>query len=139
MCPPKTTIHRVFLCFVRFLCLKTLGRSRSRSTAADMSDGWATLATSPGSARIRWLTYWVAYGGWWHVSWQLGGLLRIIPFATHVQLALLLWLQVPVFRGGGRILDFGERCMERWAQGSVADASSDAQDTARRSLQSQPQ
>lgn len=89
-----------------------------------MSDGWAALATSQGSARVRWLTYWVAYGGWWHMSWQLGALLRFIPFATHAQLALLLWLQVPVFRGGGRILDFGERCMERWAQGAVADASS---------------
>eukprot|EP00903_Cladosiphon_okamuranus_P019888 g18280.t1 len=102
-----------------------LGRSQSRSTAADMSmsDGWAALATSPSSARVRWITYWVAYGGWWQVSWQLGALLRIIPFATHAQLALLLWLQVPVFRGGGRILDFGERCMERWAQGTGADAS----------------
>lgn len=119
--------------------LQTLGRSRSRSAAAEMSDGWAVLATSAGSARVRWLTYWVAYGAWWHVSLQLGGLLRILPFSTHAQLALLLWLQVPVFRGGGRILDFGERCMERWAQGGAVDASAGAPDTQMQSSQSQPQ
>eukprot|EP00752_Nemacystus_decipiens_P010653 g9486.t1 len=111
--------------------IKTLGRRQSRSAVAGVSDGWAALATSAGSARVRWLTYWVAYGGWWHVYWQLGGLLRVLPLASHAQLALLLWLQVPVFRGGGRILDFGERCMERWAQGTVADVSTSA-DTPRR-------
>ncbi|CAM9155471.1 unnamed protein product, partial [Laminaria digitata] len=71
-------------------------------------------ATPAGASRVRWLTYWVSYGGWWHVAWCMGGLLRIIPFTTHVQLVLFLWLQVPVFRGSGRILDFGERCLERW-------------------------
>lgn len=115
------------------------------STAANvsMSDEWAALATAAKSARVRWLTYWVAFGVWWHVSWQLGGLLRILPFVTHAQLALLLWLQVPIFRGGGRILDFGERCLERWAQGAVVDASADAEtetiDTPRRTPQSQPE
>lgn len=93
---------------------KTLGRRRS---SVDMSDGWAALATSSGSARVRWLTYWVAYGGWLLVFRLVGGLLRILPLATHAQLVLLLWLQVPLFRGGGRILDFGERCMDRWTYG----------------------
>ncbi|CAM9279242.1 unnamed protein product [Ectocarpus fasciculatus] len=73
---------------------------------------------SADSARERWLTYWVAYGGWWHLSLGLGGILRVLPLAAHFELALLLWLQVPLFRGGARMLDFLERCMVRLTYGS---------------------
>ncbi|CBN79833.1 conserved unknown protein [Ectocarpus siliculosus] len=98
-----------------FNSIKTLGR---RSNTSAVSTAWAALATSADSARVRWLTYWVAYGSWWHLSLCLGGILRVLPLAAHAELALLLWLQVPLFRGGGRILDFGERCMDRWTFGS---------------------
>ncbi|CAM9748528.1 unnamed protein product [Pylaiella littoralis] len=105
-----------------FNSIKTLGRRSNVNT----SDGRVALATLVGSPRVRWLTYWVAYGGWLHVSRCLGGLLRMLPLATHAQLLLLLWLQVPLFRGGGRILDFGERCMDRWTYGDVPVAESGA-------------
>lgn len=94
---------------------KTLGR-RSNVNALGV---WAALANPAGGARVRWLTYWVAYGGWWHVSWFFGGLLRILPLATHAQLVLFLWLQVPLFRGAGRILDFGENWLVRWTSGGA--------------------
>ncbi|CAM9351968.1 unnamed protein product [Scytosiphon promiscuus] len=99
-----------------FNSIKTLGRRSS----AELSDGWAALATSARGARVRWLTYWVAYGLWWHACWSLGWVLRIIPLVAHAQLAVLLWLQVPWFRGGFRLLEFAERCMDRWASGAVA-------------------
>lgn len=89
---------------------KTLGR-RSNSSAVG---GWAALATPAAGARVRWLTYWVAYGWWWHVAWFFQGLLRLVPLSTHAQLALLLWLQVPVFRGAGRVIDCVEQAVMRW-------------------------
>ncbi|CAN0232687.1 unnamed protein product, partial [Ectocarpus sp. 13 AM-2016] len=61
-----------------------------------VSTAWAALASSADSARVRWLTYWVAYGSWWHLSLCLGGILRVLPLAAHAELALLLWLQVPL-------------------------------------------
>lgn len=94
---------------------KTLGRRSS----TEFTDGWAALALSIRSARVRWLTYWVAYGLWWHTCWSLGRVLTMIPLVAHAQLAVLLWLQVPWFRGGFRLLEFGERCMDRWASGGV--------------------
>ena len=124
---PCLSVLASFHCFVLpsggTARLQTLGRRTSNAAAGNgsgVSDGWAALATSAGSARVRWLTYWVAYAGWWQVFWHVGGLLRVLPLAAHAELALLLWLQVPLFRGGGRILDFGERCLERWASGAVA-------------------
>ncbi|CAM9715263.1 unnamed protein product, partial [Hapterophycus canaliculatus] len=99
-----------------FNSIKTLGRRSN----AELSDGWSALATSARSARVRWLTYWVAYGLWWHACWSLGWVLRVIPLVGHAQLAVLFWLQIPWFRGGFRLLEFGERCMDRWASSPVA-------------------
>ena len=80
------------------------------------------MESAPGQARIRWLTYWVAFGGWWHLAHCFDGLLSVVPLATQAQLLLLLWLQVPVFRGALRIFDFGELCLDRWALADSGEA-----------------
>lgn len=48
------------------------------------------------------------------MSWVVGGILRLLPLSKHAELVFLLWLQVPLFRGAGRILDLGENILERW-------------------------
>ncbi|CAM9541237.1 unnamed protein product [Sphacelaria rigidula] len=96
--------------------IKTLGR-RSQTNILGQ---WSSEANPAGGARVRWLTYWVAYGLWWHVSLLFSGILRILPFSRHAELVLLLWLQVPIFRGAGRIFDIAEGFLVRWTSPTAA-------------------
>ena len=63
------------------------------------------IDSTKGGARTRWLTYWCIFGIYWYLQQCLVPILVWIPFSSHAQLAFLLWLQLPVFRGAYYILD----------------------------------
>ncbi|CAM9897708.1 unnamed protein product [Chrysoparadoxa australica] len=61
--------------------------------------------------RIRWVMYWAVYGLYWLLHLELMSVLRYVPLSSHIQLAFLLWLQLPYFRGAIRT--------SQWLQGRV--------------------
>jgi TB2/DP1, HVA22 family len=63
------------------------------------------IDSTQGGARTRWLTYWCIFGIYRYLQQCLVPVLVWIPFSSHAQLAFLLWLQLPVFRGAYYILD----------------------------------
>lgn len=105
---------------------KALGRRTQQGKGA-----WANGTNPANGARVRWLSYWVIFGLWCHVSLGLASILRVIPLSRHLELALLLWFQVPVFRGAGRLLDMGEDYLSRWAAPPPAAARHGAQNSSR--------
>ncbi|KAG5190792.1 hypothetical protein JKP88DRAFT_266781 [Tribonema minus] len=78
------------------------------------------IDNSQGGARTRWLTYWAVFGMYWYFQIALASLLAWLPFANHAQLALLLWLQLPVFRGSYYVLAKIESALVAFSLGGTA-------------------
>lgn len=66
----------------------------------------ATPASLP-AARQTWLSYWVAFAAVESLYSYLSGNFDWMPLWYHFKLALILWLQVPYYRGASSILDAG--------------------------------
>lgn len=62
-------------------------------------------AKSTHRARIKWLTYWVALFGFVCIRTLLEKPLSLVPFVAHIQLAFVMWLQLPYFRGAAIVCE----------------------------------
>jgi TB2/DP1, HVA22 family len=65
----------------------------------------ASSATSLPIARYTWLSYWAVYGLVDAIYTSVADLLNWLPLWYHAKLALILWLQLPYYRGASWLLD----------------------------------
>lgn len=68
---------------------------------------FAATPASPPVTRHTWLSYWATFAVIEAVHMHLSKTLDWVPLWYHAKLALILWLQVPYYRGASALLDSG--------------------------------
>ncbi|CAM9896435.1 unnamed protein product [Choristocarpus tenellus] len=103
-------------CIYAGLAVPTLNSIKALTKGVDAKlSGSEALSTPAGLAKVRWLTYWPAFGIYWYLhSTTVGRTVRaLLPLTAHVQLVFLLWMQVPSFRGASRLVDAVEKWLDQ--------------------------
>lgn len=65
------------------------------------------------SLQVKWLKYWVVLAVLTYVGYEFEALFAWLPLGHHLHLLVLIWLQLPYFRGAPRVFDAVGRALGR--------------------------